>query len=591
MKNRISGWKKLFHGPGSVGVTALVIVAVILLNAAFTALATANLWQIDLTSEAGYQVFPNNTTVTKYTTIYTLMDETVDYMEYIVEEVNSTRPEDDPVQVEIIFCADPDILMAETSMRFVYYTALNLQKYFPDTVKVSYRDVIKNPSSVDDYRSTSYSNIYQSNVIVASGSEFRVASVSSYYTYDEDTSATVPAWYSGEKQFLRQILAVTGAEAPICCLTTNHGEPFASLELSDRESWSDYRELVKVIEGAGYQVQYLDLEKDEIPENCRLILTLDPKTDFVSAFDDPTVEISETTKLDEFLDKSYSFMVLMDADTPRLRNLEEYLEVWGISYSRYSAADASGAEVEGNYRVEDVTYALDGKGLTFVGQYAPGGMGSNVIKDLTSHTAAPKIIFGNAMPIVNSPAFRNTYVMEDEKNGTPAYTYGYYSGNGRARSIFEVFHAGSSDHMATAYAVKDGEILNDASGAPVAASGLYQIMTLSAESRTVGEGLGYTNVNQPSFVCAVGSVDFVSDQALGTTSYGNTDALLAILRSIGQEVMPVGLNFIDLYSAEIDAEAYTEAGAVTVTAVLAAIPAVLSLGIGIFVLVRRRVRR
>ncbi len=589
MKNRISGWKKLFHGPAAVGVTALVIVAVILLNVAVTALSSANLWRLDLTSEAPYQVYQNNKTEIKHATIYRLMDETVNYMEYILEEANKTRPADEPLKVDIVFCADPDILMSRASMRYVYYTALNLEKAFPDAVQVSYCDVVKNPSSVDQYRSTSYSNIYQSNIIVASGSEFRVTTLSSYYTYDEASSE--PTWYSGEQQFLRQILAVTGAEAPICCLTVNHGEPFATMDLDDRESWGEYRELLKVIEGAGYEVQYLDLEKEEIPEHCRLILTLDPQTDFVSSFDDPTVAVSETTKLDEFLDQSYSFMVLMDADSPRLRNLEEYLEVWGITYARYSGTDAAGGEAEGNYRVEDLANSLDGKGLTFMAQYAAGGTGSNVLKDLSQFTSAPKIVFGNAMPIVNAKAYQTVYVMADTTNGTPAYTYGHHTGNDRDRAIFEVFHAGTSDHMAASYAVANGEVLKDASGAPVGASGLYQVLTLSVESRPVAEGSGYTSVNQPSFVCAVGSVDFVSDAVLGTTSYGNTDALLAILRGIGQEVMPVGLSIYELYSSEMDAEIHAASHTVAITVALAAIPAVLSLGIGIFVLVRRRVRR
>ena len=59
-------------------------------------------------------------------------------------------------------------------------TALGLQKQFPETIEVSWRDVWSNPSSVDMYRSTSYSTIYPSNVIVASGTEFRVSSARTF---------------------------------------------------------------------------------------------------------------------------------------------------------------------------------------------------------------------------------------------------------------------------------------------------------------------------------------------------------------------------------------------------------------------------
>ena len=46
------------------------------------------------------------------------------------DQTNQNREE--PVKVDIIFCTEPDQLIQTDSMRYIYYTALNLQKQFPD---------------------------------------------------------------------------------------------------------------------------------------------------------------------------------------------------------------------------------------------------------------------------------------------------------------------------------------------------------------------------------------------------------------------------------------------------------------------------
>ena len=597
-----NGWeRKLRHGSASLGLCIIVLVVVLLLNVGMTALCTSQFWFIDLTPQSTYTVYQEHSNLQKKSGLYTLMDETVDYLEYIFDQANKEREE--PVKVDIIFCDEPDQLTKVDSMRYVYYTALALQKKFPDTIEVSWRDVWNNPSSVDMYRSTSYSTIYSSNVIVASGTEFRVSSARSFYTYDSESQIDVPIGYNGQKQFVKQILDVTGAEAPICCLTINHGEPFAALDLNDRANWPEYSEFMNVIEGAGYDIQYLNLETDEIPENCRLILTFDPQTDFVSAFGNADVTVSETKKLDAFLDKSYSFMVFMDADTPHMPNLEEYLTFWGIEYQRTNGQNANGETVKGNYAVTDAANALDGTGKTFIGQYPFGrGIGAAAMSDIIAAGTEPKVIFGNAIPVAFSSTYDKGYIMADEETGTPAYTYAYASRDGWNRMIYDVFRAGTSENPANYTVTNSGEVLTDENGVPMGGSGVFNVMTISAERRTVGEGMGYTTVNQPSFVCAVGSTEFAKNALLGSTSYGNTDALLSILRYVGKEVNPVGLSFLALYDMQIDEEQHMQTdsttgmtsvsrGIITTTVILTVLPALTMTVAGVVVLVRRKTRQ
>ena len=168
--------------------------------------------------------------------------------------------------------------------------------------------------------------------------------------------------------------------------------------------------------------------------------------------------------------------------------------------------------------------------------------------------------------------------------------------------IYDVFRAGTTESPANYSVQSGGTVLTDENGVPMGGSGVFNVMTISAERRTVGEGMGYTTVNQPSFVCAVGSTEFAKNDLLGSTSYGNTDALLSILRYVGKEVNPVGLSFLALYDMQIDEGLHMQTdsttgttsispGIVTTTVILTLLPAVTMTVAGVVVLVRRKTRQ
>lgn len=550
--------RKLRHGSASVAITAAVIAVVLIVNVLVSVLCSENRWFLDLTTEP----------------MYTLTEDGKALLASTIDSANATRPEEEPVKVDIIFCADPDMLYGNTLMRYVYYTALEMEKEFSDTITVSTVDVWDNPSAVDAYRTNSYSSIYQSNIIVASGTEFRVYSYKAFYTYNS-TDDDEPWAYNGEKNFIKGIMAVTRAEAPICALTVGHGEPF-----DPATGETEYTEFLNVIKSAGYDIVFLNLAEQEIPENCRLIITFDPQTDFASNF--LSGGVSEISKLEKHLDRAYSYMVFADADTPKLTNLEEFLEEWGIAFERY--------EKEATYEVIDADSSLDGNGQTIIAQYEPEALGGSLTEDMRETGGSPKVIFGNALSITYSHSYQLSYQLADADNGTGAYTYGYYYSNNWSRDIFDVFRASDT---AYAYAKQNGVRLTEENGADrkVDTDGDYRLMTITRHNRTIGEGKGYTNVYDNSYVCAIGSTDFASNEILSSNAYGNTDALLGTLRVIGREIVPVGLEPIPFYSDEMGTDYYTEESATIQTVVLVALPALILTGAGIYVLVRRKVRR
>lgn len=567
MKQENGFGRKLRFGSASLGVTALVLAAVILLNVLVSVLFSEKHWFTDLTSES----------------IYTLSDSAENLLNVTLDSVNANRPEEDPVKIDIIFCADPDVLYGATMMRYVYYTALALEQVAPENIEVSTIDVWDNPSLVDGYRNNSYSTIYPTDIIVASGTEFRIVPMKNFYVYDT-SDQTTPWAYSGEKKFLSSIIAVTCAEAPICALTTNHGEPF-----DPDTGKTEYTEFVKLIEGAGYEVVFLDLEKEEIPENCRLIITFDPQTDFATAFQQGEGAVSEVAKLDAFLDKAYSFMVFVDEDTPELPALEEYLELWGIVINRYSSTE-NNVQTEGSIEVVDPGDSLDTEGSLIFGTYQPGGLGGSFTEDMRNTGNSPKVLFGNATALSYSTGYRTTHRLANAENGTPAFTYGTYSNYGISRLIYDVFTTGD---RAYSYAKADGERLKDSNGADLVVGSYdsqnpYRLMTVTSQNRSIGEGQGFTNVNDASYVCAVASTDFASNAVLSTDSYGNADAIQGMLRAVGKEVVPVGLKWVTIYESDMNSKYYTATETTVWTAVLVLLPGAVLTVAGIYVLVRRK---
>jgi hypothetical protein len=122
-------------------------------------------------------------------------------------------------------------------------------------------------------------------------------------------------------------------------------------------------------------------------------------------------------------------------------------------------------------------------------------------------------------------------------------------------------------------------------------------MTITRETRIISEGKGYTTVNDASYVCAVGSTEFASNKILGSNAYGNTDVLLETLRTVGKEVVPVGILFKPIYDGEMTPESsstgevyYTETGNTVWTVVLVLIPFVAALTAGLVILVKRKSR-
>ena len=546
-------------------ITCIVIAAVIAFNVVFSIIGDKAMLYIDI-SRIQYD--------TGTTNLYTLSDYCKDVIENrAVSKIygfNEQSGEDQ--KVKIIFCADRDVVESNEMTRYVSYTARAIAKSFPEYFEVSYINIVKNPSAVQKYKTTSAATINNSDVIVEFGSEYLVQGINSFYLTDTDTDEI---WaYNGEKRLAAMILSVTAAETPICCLTYNHGELLfeGGDEVKVKEEYSTF---IKLIEGAGYEVQFIDFERDEIPEDCRMLITFAPTEDFKAFGNLGENGVSEIEKLDKYLDESNAFFYICDADTPVLSSLDEYLEEWGIVVKR--SEDLAGNTH--NFRVEDIINATTvDNGKTFVGNYAVGGTGASLTQDMRGRNYPPNVIFGNSAIIEpNAETYVKLYSKVEEGSSEPSYQYFSYFRNGISREMFSVF---TSYDTASAYAGSEVEIAT--------ASNLFQLMTVTHELRYVQED-NYTTIDQPTYVISLASTEFLTNNVLDSTAYGNTDVVLSVLRNTGNEIVPVNVPLKAFYEYNVQSNtAYTQSNPTVWFWCLAVIPPVAALIGCVVVTVRRK---
>lgn len=554
-----------------MAVTAAVVLAVVIINVLVSFASDARLWYIDMTSDRYME---------RESALYTLSESCRKLIGEqsipMVEEVNRDRAAsgEEAIKVNIIFCTDKDYIENDSMMRYVNLTARALEKEYPDAIDVQYVNIEKNPSAVQRFKTTSASTIYNSDVIVEFGSEYRVKKISSFYY--TDAGKTSPWAYNGEQELSAMILSLTRAEFPICAVTTNHGEILFN---ENGDVKPEYSSFIRLIGGAGYKVVFLDLENDEIPENCRMMITFGPRSDFKAYGSLGESGVSEIDKLDRYLEESNAFFYVCDRDTPVLSSLEEYLKEWGIEVSR---AETDEDTLE-NFAIRDGVNCTDtGKGDVIIGQYREEGISGGITADMRDQTYPPMVVFGNATAIKPSDSYNKMYVPADDESKTPAFSYHSYYRNGVYRSMFSVF---SSYDTASAYV--GGELHEVATEYE-----FFELMTWTREARLKQE-TDYTSMDRASYVFALSSTDFAKNDVLDSSAYGNADILLSALRSAGAEPVGANIKLKAFYVYDMDApmtEAQYTAQMNTWFICLSAIPAAVALISGVFVVIKRRVK-
>lgn len=523
--------KKFKHGSVSLALTVVIIAAVILVNAIFTALAEKYLWYVDMTSED----------------IYSLTD---DAKELLAKEFNTEKP------VLVTFCAEKDVLESSAEQRMALHTVLEIAKLY-DNIDVRYVDIYTNPSAVQQYKLHTTQDINSQSIIVAATNkndkiECRVHSLKSLFSFDSSTQETIG--YNGEQRLVSSLLAVTKDELPLACFTTNHGEV----------DNTNINYLSNVLYETGYDIKEIDLTKEDIPASARLVVIFDPQSDFKSS--NTLNETDELSKLDAFLDDRNAVMAFVDDETPHLANLEDFLEEWGIKIARHEDI---------NLLIRDSDHSLSTSGYTNVGQYVTdeGGLGHSLVSGLTSMKYPKTVVF----PKVTTFAAATGYESSRDEDGN-TWSYHYY-GNGVTRNSYDVFlSSAEAEAIAGGQKLKASEL--EALGLQDPAKLPFSYMRITRENHDNGDGtMSY------SYLLACASTDFARPAAL-TSTYGNHELLTYACSMMGRDVVSVSLGC--KYFASTEIANITAAEATQYTVVLTVVPASIIFIAGIVIMIRRR---
>jgi hypothetical protein len=137
----------------------------------------------------------------------------------------------------------------------------------------------------------------------------------------------------------------------------------------------------------------------------------------------------------------------------------------------------------------------------------------------------------------------------------------------------------------SAESLVDGEVYEIATD-----GSMFKLMTVTQEGRQVQQS-NLTTVNQASYVLALSSTEFVENDCLDSTSYGNTDVILSALRNTGSAVVPANIDLKAFYQYAVNDEfALRSQNPSAWVKVLAIAPAALAVCVGVFVTVRRKYR-
>ncbi len=513
MKKHFIRNRRIRWGGIAAVLTILVITVTVLTNAVFGTLAKRYQWFTPLNATANYDVTED---------CYKLLGE------FFTAFSESGTP-----RAEIIFCDTAENVEADTTQRYLYRTATSLAERYPDNIKISCYDIWTNPNTVRDYTTTLNpatgeaveTAIKSTSVVIVADGYHRVYSLEEFFVFKDGNRNNLWA-YNGEKKLAAGIMHAIDPAEPVVCLTNNHGEVFY-----------DY-ELLYLLDDAGYSIRYIDLSKDAIPENCKLIISHNPNSDLLVA--DEYSSISEVVILDEFLSKDgNSFFVFLENGTPALPNFESYLDDWGIEFGYYTSPEGK------SYRhmVQDSAQSLTSDGYTIYGEVVDHGRAGEMMAEL-----AGKTVFKNATSMQAAQGFVN--------NGDGSYTKG-------DRTLYSLYEG-----SATATSWANGRAVASADGA----------MLMGICEQVCGGATSYVGV--------VSSVDFCAEDFLQSAVYGNTDTMMRAFRVLGKEYTPEGLTIKPFES--LDISTITTRQMLWWTVGLAATPAIVISVLAVTVLVKRR---
>lgn len=311
------------HTTMATVLTVIFIAAVVLVNIIASIIFDRYPLTIDLTENS----------------MYSISDETVDYIKSIESEINVTV-----LAAEANFSALNEYTLQAAELLKRY------QEYNPN-IKVSYIDLLSHPEIASNYPNTDlydYDIIFETNVPSDDGSDsfqrIKIVKPTSlvawnaefsewfkqYYTQYYNMTLEDLSNYSGAANVLNNFFSgIAGSDAEAAftsaIMTITDPNPIGVTVLTGHKEIADLTYFKQLLSANGYQLSEINILTDEIPEDTDLIIIPAPAEDYL---DNDIKKISDFLLNGGNLEKDALYIAsVSQGETP---NLDEFLEEYGL---------------------------------------------------------------------------------------------------------------------------------------------------------------------------------------------------------------------------------------------------------------------
>lgn len=476
MKNSIFKGKSTRTKVFSV-ITIVGICLILCLNLVLTHFCEQKLFFVDLTPEE----------------FYTLSDTMVE----VCDEMFAPDENGNKKEIKITFCTDPDYLIGSDDMRATYFMALALQNKY-DNVTVETVNAALDPTAVSAYKTTSRDTISNTDVIVSYGAKYRIVNAAGFWTTYSQNEGYFS--YNGEYRMASILASITAIYQPVAYFVTNHGETYYDPANPDSQNSKDTGYLADLLTERGLKIKTIDLSDPSIkriPDDCVLLIINNPTNDFT--YDEDRLDefnyVSETEMLDRYLVRDYGSIIINKAHDVDLPCLERFVSEWGIGFGDEQVYDPDKALFGGS--------SSDSDNSKFAGVYDSNdeNFGYAYYGAYSTLSSAPQMVFNNT-----------GYVYCTFDSGEAMIEPGNIQGS-RDYAAFIGTSENAYNYVGSA--------------------------TVTSEKTLIAAGIrsnldAYTGERVSSYVFCTNSGDFFSNELLGNPSYANYDIMASVISNISR---------------------------------------------------------